>query len=73
MTPLERIEQDGRIHGINDKRYTPRPLSTYNQEEHNAYMKGYDYGAKSDGGMDWLDDDNFDHYWYAEEEYNNYS
>lgn len=23
--------------------------------------------------MAWLDDDHFDHYWYAEEDYNDYS
>ena len=28
---------------------------------------------KESEAMAWLDDDNFDHYWYAEEEYNDYS
>jgi hypothetical protein len=28
---------------------------------------------KESEAMEWLDDDNFDHYWYAEEDYNDYS
>jgi len=27
---------------------------------------------KESEAMAWLDDDHFDHYWYAEEEYNDY-
>jgi hypothetical protein len=56
----------GKMDGFAAKFYRPEPNSSYSDEEKELYIKGYNYAWDSLGGMEWLEDDNFDYDWNDE-------